>query len=57
MEGKTVLDLGSGRDCFILSKLVGPNGKVIGVDMTDEQLEIANSYISYHTDRFGYGDF
>ncbi|CAB4375454.1 unnamed protein product [Rhizophagus irregularis] len=57
LEGKTVLDLGSGsgRDCFILSKLVGPNGKVIGVDMTDEQLEIANSYISYHTDRFGYG--
>ncbi|CAB4434672.1 unnamed protein product [Rhizophagus irregularis] len=56
LEGKTVLDLGSGsgRDCFILSKLVGPNGKVIGVDMTDEQLEIANSYISYHTDRFGY---
>lgn len=56
LEGKTVLDLGSGsgRDCFIISKLVGPNGKVIGVDMTDEQLEIANSHISYHMDRFGY---
>ena len=56
LEGKTVLDLGSGsgRDCFILSKLVGPEGKVIGVDMTDEQLEIANSHISYHMERFGY---
>jgi arsenite methyltransferase len=56
LEGKTVLDLGSGsgRDCFILSKLVGPKGKVIGVDMTDEQLEVANSHISYHMERFGY---
>jgi arsenite methyltransferase len=56
LEGKTVLDLGSGsgRDCFILSKLVGPKGKVIGVDMTDEQLEIANNHIPYHMDRFGY---
>ncbi|RIA98937.1 arsenite methyltransferase [Glomus cerebriforme] len=56
LKGKTVLDLGSGsgRDCFILSKLVGPEGKVIGVDMTDEQLEVANSHISYHMDRFGY---
>lgn len=56
LEGKTVLDLGSGsgRDCFILSKLVGPNGKVIGVDMTDEQIEVAKKFINYHTDKFGY---
>ncbi|RGB31642.1 arsenite methyltransferase [Rhizophagus diaphanus] len=56
LKGKTVLDLGSGsgRDCFILSKLVGPEGKVIGIDMTDEQLEVANNHISYHMDRFGY---
>jgi len=56
LEGKTVLDLGSGsgRDCFILSKLVGPQGRVIGVDMTAEQLEVANRHIGYHTDRFGY---
>ncbi|HYE37352.1 methyltransferase domain-containing protein [Methylocaldum sp.] len=56
LEGKTVLDLGSGsgRDCFILSKLVGPRGRVIGVDMTEEQLEVANRHIAYHTDRFGY---
>ncbi|AOP34840.1 methyltransferase type 11 [Leptospira tipperaryensis] len=56
LEGKTVLDLGSGsgRDCFLLSKLVGPNGKVIGVDMTEEQISIARKYLDYHKDRFGY---
>ncbi|MBI4275110.1 MAG: methyltransferase domain-containing protein [Rhizobiales bacterium] len=38
-EGETVLDLGSGSgmDTFIAALKVGPNGKVIGVDMTDEQ--------------------
>ncbi|GCB65087.1 hypothetical protein scyTo_0007642 [Scyliorhinus torazame] len=38
LEGCNVLDLGSGsgRDSYILSKLVGPNGHVTGVDMTDE---------------------
>ena len=40
MEGKTILDLGSGagQDCFVLSKLVGENGHVTGIDMTDEQV-------------------
>ncbi|MGE3535704.1 MAG: methyltransferase domain-containing protein [Parachlamydiales bacterium] len=54
LEGKTVLDLGSGsgRDCFILSKLVGPNGRVIGVDMTDEQIAVAKKHIPYHTKTF-----
>ena len=43
LRGLTVLDLGSGAglDCFIASRLVGPSGRVIGIDMTDEQLEIA----------------
>ena len=38
LEGATVLDLGcgSGRDVYVLSKLVGPTGRVIGVDMTPE---------------------
>jgi len=56
LEGKTVLDLGSGsgRDCYMLSKLVGPKGKVIGVDMTDEQIAVAQKYIAYHTEKFGY---
>jgi arsenite methyltransferase len=39
-DGETVLDLGSGAgfDCFLASKLVGPKGKVIGVDMTAEMV-------------------
>ena len=42
--GETVLDLGSGGgiDCFIAAKAVGPMGYVIGVDMTDEMLVLAN---------------
>ena len=56
LEGQTVLDLGcgTGRDCFMAAKLVGPKGRVIGVDMTPEQLEVANRNVNYHTDRFGY---
>lgn len=55
LEGKTVLDLGSGsgRDCFLLSKMVGPKGKVIGIDMTDEQIAVAIKYVDYHTEQFG----
>ncbi len=43
--GETVLDLGSGggMDCFLASKRVGPNGHVIGVDMTPEMLERARA--------------
>lgn len=41
--GQTVLDLGSGAgiDCFLAAKQVGPEGKVLGVDMTPEMLERA----------------
>ncbi len=40
--GETVLDLGSGggMDCFLAAKQVGPAGRVIGVDMTDEMLKL-----------------
>lgn len=42
-SGETVLDLGSGagKICFIASQVVGPSGRVIGVDMNDDMLEIA----------------
>jgi len=42
-EGEVVLDLGSGAglDCFLAATKVGPNGKVIGVDMTSEMVEKA----------------
>lgn len=56
LEGKTVLDLGcgAGRDAFILSKLVGQEGKVIGVDMTTEQLAVAKKHVDYHAQAFGH---
>lgn len=56
LPGLTVLDLGcgAGRDAFVLSRLVGEGGQVIGVDMTEKQLEVANKYQDYHRDIFGY---
>jgi len=41
--GETVLDLGSGGgiDCFLAARQVGPEGRVIGVDMTDEMIRLA----------------
>ncbi len=44
-EGETVLDLGSGAglDCFLAAKQVGASGRVIGLDMTDEMLQLANA--------------
>lgn len=42
-SGETVLDLGSGtgKICFIASQVVGPSGRVIGVDMNDDMLDLA----------------
>jgi len=58
LAGKTVLDLGcgTGRDCYLLSRLVGPNGRVIGVDMTPEQLDVALRHRDWHAERFGYAN-
>ena len=56
LEGRRILDLGSGsgRDAYLLAQLVGPRGEIVGVDMTDEQLAIANEHIGWHMQRFGY---
>jgi arsenite methyltransferase len=56
LENAHVLDLGSGsgRDCYLLSSLVGPKGRVYGVDMTDEQLAVANRHREYHRKQFGH---
>ena len=44
-EGMTVLDLGSGAgiDVFVAARKVGPSGKVIGVDMTEEMIKRAEA--------------
>jgi SAM-dependent methyltransferase len=57
-EGETVLDLGSGtgKICFIAAQIVGPAGKVIGVDMTDEMLEVASRNAPIVADRLGYAN-
>lgn len=56
LEGMTVLDLGcgSGRDVYLASALVGENGRVIGVDMTEEQLIVANKYREEQAKAFGF---
>jgi ubiquinone/menaquinone biosynthesis C-methylase UbiE len=45
-EGETVLDLGSGAgaDVLISAQRVGPTGRAIGLDMTDEMLELARAH-------------
>ncbi|MCC6156992.1 MAG: arsenite methyltransferase [Deltaproteobacteria bacterium] len=47
-EGQTVVDLGSGAgiDLLIASRMVGPTGRVIGVDMTDEMIERARANVA-----------
>jgi arsenite methyltransferase len=54
--GETVLDIGSGGgiDCFEASRLVGPTGHVIGIDMTDTMLEIAKNNASVVAANLGY---
>jgi arsenite methyltransferase len=56
LEGMTVLDLGcgSGRDVYLAAQLVGSKGRVIGVDMTPEQLNVATGTQKWHTEKFGY---
>ena len=57
-EGVVVLDLGSGggKICFIASQIVGPKGRVIGVDMTDEMLALARENAPIIADRVGYSN-
>jgi SAM-dependent methyltransferase len=58
LEGCRVLDLGcgSGRDAYALAQLVGERGEVIGVDMTPEQLEVAERHRTFHAKRFGFAN-
>jgi arsenite methyltransferase len=56
LNGLRVLDIGcgTGRDCYILSKLVGEEGFVHGIDMTENQIEIAIRHQNEQAARFGY---
>ena len=57
-EGDIVLDLGSGggKICFIASQIVGPKGKVIGVDMTNDMLALARENAPIIAERVGYAN-
>jgi arsenite methyltransferase len=56
LDGKRILDLGSGsgRDVYALAQLVGPKGEVVGVDMTPEQIAVAQKHVAWHTKKFGF---
>jgi len=56
--GDTVLDLGSGsgKNCFLACQIAGPTGRVIGVDMTDSMLEVAERNAPEVARRLGYAN-
>ena len=58
LQGLSILDLGSGsgQDAYVLAQLVGPKGRVVGVDATPEQLAVANAHKDWHAERFGYAN-
>ncbi len=57
-RGETVLDLGSGsgKIAFIASQVVGPEGRVIGVDMNDDMLALARRSIGEFAKNVGYAN-
>jgi arsenite methyltransferase len=57
-EGETVLDLGSGtgKICFIASQVVGPTGKVIGIDMNEDMLAVARRNAPLVAEQIGYAN-
>ncbi len=56
LEGCVVLDLGcgSGQSAFAASRLVGSKGRVIGLDMRDDLLAVANKHLNGQTKKFRY---
>jgi SAM-dependent methyltransferase len=56
LEGCTVLDIGcgSGRTVFAAARLAGPKGRVIGIEMRDELLSIAQKSLPSQMAKFGY---
>ncbi|MCA9036041.1 MAG: methyltransferase domain-containing protein [Planctomycetaceae bacterium] len=56
--GDTVIDLGSGAGklCYIMSQVVGPGGRVIGVDCNSDMLELARKYQHQIAEKIGYSN-
>lgn len=57
-EGDRVVDLGCGTgvECFIAARLVGPTGRAIGVDMLDAMLAFARGGVESVAERLGYAN-
>ncbi len=57
-EGETVLDLGSGggKVCYVLSQVVGPEGRVIGIDCNREMIDLARRYREEVAERIGHAN-
>jgi len=55
-EGETVLDLGSGagKICYIAAQIVGPKGRVIGVDFNDDMLALARKHQTQIGNKLGF---
>lgn len=55
-EGEVVLDLGcgSGKHCYMIAQVVGPRGKVIGVDFNESMLGLARKYQREIAEKLGY---
>ncbi len=56
--GETVLDLGAGggKACYILSQVVGPHGRVVGVDCNQEMIGLARRHREQVAAQLGYGN-
>ena len=57
-EGETVVDLGSGggKLCYIISQQVGPTGRVIGVDVNQDMLDLAKQYQGEVAEKIGHSN-
>ncbi|MBR6259395.1 MAG: methyltransferase domain-containing protein [Oscillospiraceae bacterium] len=58
INGCTVLDLGcgTGRDVYVVSKLTGESGRVIGIDMNEDQLAVAEKYKEEMAGKWGFSN-
>jgi len=56
--GETVLDLGSGsgKNCYIMAQIVGPSGRVIGVDFNDAMLALSRNYLDEMGRKLGFSN-
>jgi len=56
IQGMKILDVGcgSGSNVFLLSKMVGSSGQVVGIDFTQSQIDCCNQQIDYHMKQWGY---